>query len=42
MGLLRIQFYFVRQSKTNILYFLIHFLLKFNKNLVNFSLGDVQ
>jgi hypothetical protein len=42
MGLLRIQFYSVRQSKTNNLYSLIHFLFKFNKNLVNLSLGDVQ
>ena len=42
MGLLRIQFYSVRQSKTNIFYFLIHFLSTFNKNLVNLSLGDVQ
>ena len=40
MDLLRIQFYSVRQSKTNIFYFLIHFLSKFNKNLVNLSLGD--
>jgi hypothetical protein len=38
MGLLRIQFYSVRQSKTNIFYFLIHFLSKFNKNLIHLSL----
>jgi hypothetical protein len=31
MGLLPIQFYSVRQSKTNILYFLIHFLFKLTK-----------
>jgi hypothetical protein len=39
MDLLRTQFYSVRQSKTNIFYFLIHFLSKFNKNLIHLSLG---